>query len=268
MNVEDITLVELPGGHTTVVAQESRAVSAPPSAGPMSNALALLQAGVTIEQMRDMLALQREFEAGEARKAFHEAMANFKAEPLTIFKNKQVGYKTKEGEFVGYAHAELSDVVEVVVPAMARHGLSSRWDVQQESQRIKVTCHVTHRLGHSESISMDGAPDSSGKKNVIQQVASTVTYLQRYTLLAITGLSAKSVNPDDDGAGGADDKRDPADGIDAELLQRARDASMQGWVAFSKFVKGCTEMDRKALEPMSASLKDAAKAADAAGGAK
>jgi hypothetical protein len=149
--------------------------------------------------------LQERWEANEARKAFVVAMAAFKAEPVEIFKRKQVGYKTKEGDFVGYKHAELSDVTDAITPAMARHGLSFDWDIHQGNGSITVDCVVTHVLGHSKKVTMSGAPDSSGKKNQIQQTASTVTYLQRYTLLSVTGMSTK--DEDDDGAGGAADSQ-------------------------------------------------------------
>ena len=43
---------------------------------------------------------------------------------------------------------------------------------------------------------MTAPPDGSGKKNQIQQIASTVTYLERYTLFAILGLA--SADQDDD----------------------------------------------------------------------
>ena len=75
---------------------------------------------------------------------------------------------------------------------MGRHGLSYRWDIGQRDGRIHVSCIVTHKAGHSETVTMDAAPDNSGKKNSIQQIASSVTYLQRYTLLAIAGLATKS----------------------------------------------------------------------------
>lgn len=167
-------------------------------------AMAVAQ-GADLDRLERLMALQERWEAGEARKAFTQAMTDFKAEPLEIFKRKQVGYTTKEGEFVGYKHAQLCDVVDVVVPAMAKHGLSHRWDVKQDNGRILVTCTVTHRAGHSESVTLDGAPDNSGKKNAIQQVASTIQYLERYSLLAITGLSTKDErHGDDDGQGGQD----------------------------------------------------------------
>ena len=155
--------------------------------------------GADLDRLERLMALQERWEAGEARKAFVAAMTDFKSEPLEIFKRKQVGYSDKQGNFVGYKHAELSDITDVVVPAMARHGLSHRWDVKKEAQRVVVSCIITHKLGHSEAVTMDAAPDDSGKKNSIQQVASAVTYLERYTLLAATGMSTKE-QVDDDGA--------------------------------------------------------------------
>ena len=178
-------------------AAPSRAVAAMPT--PAHLLQMAVEQGADLDRLERLMALQERWEAGEARKAFVQAMTEFKAEPLEIFKRKSVGYTTKEGDHVGYKHAELSDVADVIVPAMARHGLSHRWDVRQENARVTVTCTVTHRAGHSESVTMDAAPDNSGKKNSIQQVASAVTYLQRYTLLAIAGLATKSV--DDDGRG-------------------------------------------------------------------
>lgn len=163
-----------------------------------------VEQGADLDRLERLMALQERWESNEARKAFTVAMTAFKAEPLTIFKRKQVGYTTKEGEFVGYTHAELSDVTEVVGPAMARHGLSYRWSVKQEGGRVNVSCIVMHQLGHTESVTMDAAPDASGKKNAVQQIASACTYLQRYTLLAVTGMSTKGMDDDGDGAGDAD----------------------------------------------------------------
>jgi hypothetical protein len=159
-----------------------------------------------IDKVQRLLDVKERWEAIEASKAFVEAMAAFKREPVEIFKRKQVGYNTKDGDFVGYKHAELSDVTDAIAPAMARHGLSFDWDIHQGSGLITVDCVVTHVLGHSKKVTMSGAPDSSGKKNQIQQVASTITYLQRYTLLAVTGMSTKG--EDDDGGGGTDDGDD------------------------------------------------------------
>jgi hypothetical protein len=164
--------------------------------GPLSMAMQAIKAGMCIADMRAMLDLQKDWEANEARKAYALAMSAFKAEPVGIFKTKAVGYIANDGSLVTYNHAELSDVTTAISPAMSRHQLSHRWDVAQENGLITVKCLITHSMGHSESISMTASSDNSGGKNAIQQIASTVSYLQRYTLLAITGMSAKGIDDD------------------------------------------------------------------------
>jgi hypothetical protein len=194
---------------------------------------AAIENNFDLDQVRELYALKRQYEADEARKSFTVAMTEFKAEPLVIEKTKLVSMKLKDrqgnlsGEKAEYMHAELSGVVAVVMPAMARHGLSHRWNVRQEGQIISVDCIITHAQGHSEIVTMHGMPDDSGRKNLIQQTASTVTYLQRYTLMAACGVAAKGI--DDDGRGGPEEITD----ADAEIVQKWLDA-----------IKACTDMEQ------------------------
>ena len=226
--------------------------------GPLAMALQAVKAGMSVADMRAMLDLQKDWEANEARKAYVAAMAEFKRNPPEIFKRKQVAFTTRDGDTTSYKHATLGDVTTAIINGLAQHGISHRWDTKQDGGRIIVTCILTHNLGHSESTSLEGAPDASGKKNGIQQVASTVTYLQRYTLLGASGLATKD-EEDDDGAGAT-----PPPEVPAELLGAARDASMLGWKALAQFIKDRTEAEVKLLEPESDKLKAAAKAADKA----
>lgn len=156
--------------------------------------------GASLEEMRQYMDLQDRMEANEARKAFVAAMAAFKKNPPQILKEKFVGYVNRDGTKTGYSHATLGSVCNAVVEAMGAHGISHRWVTEQPaSGMIAVTCILTHCLGHSENNRMEAPPDNSGKKNVIQQIASTQSYLQRYTLLAACGL-ATNEQTDDDGA--------------------------------------------------------------------
>lgn len=161
-----------------------------------------MQRGMDAEALGKLLELQQRWEADQARKAFVQAMAAFKAEPLKIDKKKAVEHN---GKYM-YSHATLAQVVDAVVGALSKHGLSHRWETQQEGELITVSCVITHELGHSERTTLSGAPDKSGAKNSIQAVGSTVTYLQRYTLMAATGLAAHDM--DDDGR-----KAEPAETI-------------------------------------------------------
>jgi len=232
----------------TVIDMPSTAVQiAPQTALAPTTPAALLElavrSGASMETLERMMALQERWEANEARKAFTLAMTEFKCEPLDIFKKKNVGYKTKEGDFVGYKHAELADVADVVVPALARHGLSHRWDIKQGDGRITVTCTVTHKAGHSESVTMDAAPDNSGKKNAIQQVASSVTYCQRYTLLAITGLATKDGSDDDGRGAGPATPAGMADDLCEKAAQAKTVEALEGvWSAGVAAIRAAKDM--------------------------
>lgn len=155
-----------------------------------------LDNGADIDKLEKLMAMQIQWEEREAKKAYVVAMADFKKNPPEIVKTKLV-------EFSGtsYKHATLGDVAKAVIEALARHGFSHRWDVTQPGDgRIIVKCVITHEMGHSETNNMESGADNSGKKNSIQAVASAITYMQRYTLLAAVGLATVDES-DDDGAG-------------------------------------------------------------------
>ena len=150
-----------------------------------------VQQGADLDRLEKLMELQSRWEANEARKAWVTAMSAFKANPPEVYKNKHVKYGQTE-----YDHATLDHVVDAIGAALSANGLSHRWDVQQDAGTIRVTCVITHVLGHSESTTMQSGADSSGGKNNIQAIASAVSYLQRYTLLAATGLAARDADDD------------------------------------------------------------------------
>lgn len=150
-----------------------------------------------VNKLAQLLEIRERWEKNEARKAFVSAMNAFKENPPEITKNKAVSFGN-----TSYSHATLDHVCEAVTKALSEHGISHRWKMEQIESAIRVTCILTHDLGHSEETTLQGAADSSGSKNSIQAIGSTVTYLQRYTLLAATGLAA--ANADTDGATNGD----------------------------------------------------------------
>lgn len=181
--------------------QSDLMVITPPSSLSAITPMRLLeiatQQGADVEKLGKLMELQLAWEANEARKAFVAALNAFKANPPSISKNKDVLHN---GVFK-YRHATLDNVSGIIGAGLAAVGISHRWETEQrECGVIKVTCILTHSQGHSERVPLEATPDTSGSKNDIQAVGSTVTYLQRYTLLAATGMAVK--DQDDDGAGG------------------------------------------------------------------
>lgn len=168
--------------------------------GPSALISQALLGSADLEKVEKLLTIQERWEANEAKKAFVVAMAAFKADPPKIEKTKQVSFGSGSGA-TSYKHALLADAAEKINRALSQHGLSAAWSTKQDGEAITVTCSITHSMGHSESTSLSAAPDKSGAKNAIQAIGSTVSYLERYTLFALTGLASHDM--DDDGDKGA-----------------------------------------------------------------
>ena len=162
---------------------------------PMSLIEIAVGQNADVDKLAKLMDLQLRWEANEAKKAFVSAMNAFKANPPEILKNHLVSYEAR-GQQVSYKHATLDHVCDAVTEALSKQGISHRWRLEQTGAEIRVTCILTHEMGHSEETTLMGGPDDTGSKNKIQSISSTVTYLERYTLLAATGLAAKG---DDDG---------------------------------------------------------------------
>jgi hypothetical protein len=216
-----------------------------PDATPAGLIQYAMRAGnVDIEKLQQLFELQKAYEANEARKAYVAAMVEFKKNPPEIFKTAHVKFGTTE-----YMHATLGEVCSITAAALADHGISHRWDTEQGDQgRIKVTCILTHQLGHSERTELSSGADKSGGKNDIQAIASTVSYMQRYTLLAAAGLATKDMDDDSRSRGRAKEstitgkRRDELGEIAAQIREYADKAD--DWGAFSLY-EPITDNDEK-----------------------
>ena len=202
-----------------------------------------LDSNADLDRLERLMRLQQEWEANEARKAYVAAIATFKKNPPTILKATRVNFKNKEGRVTDYMHATLGDVTQPIIEGLAAVGISHRWDVEQpDGGMISVRCILTHEQGHSESVVMRAGRDDSGGKNAIQQVASTITYLERYTLLSITGLATHDM-PDNDGRSQPESKSETtvqqakAVKLD-QVLKALRDANTSDELAAAKDLAG------------------------------
>lgn len=159
--------------------------------------LAAMDKNLDTDKLNQLLEIQAKFEAMEAEKAYNRAMSDFKSNAPTIKKDKLVSYVTDKGT-TQYRHASLGYALTEINPVLSKFGLSLTFRARQENGQTIVTAQVTHLSGHSESTELGASPDSSGGKNGIQSIASTVTYLKRHTAFALLGLEGID---DDDGNG-------------------------------------------------------------------
>lgn len=153
---------------------------------PMDMLNRAVSSGADIVMIEKLMALQERWEAGQARKAFDEAIAAAKAKIKPILKT-QKGHTGK--------YEDLAAIATEIDPILSENGLSYRYRARQD-EKVHVTCVLSHKAGYSEETELSEKPDVGPGRNAIQALGSCLTYLQRYSLKLALGLSAAK---DDDG---------------------------------------------------------------------
>lgn len=153
-----------------------------------------VEQNMDVEKLSKLMDLQDRWEAKNAKKSFLMALSDFQLMAPSIVKRKIVNFTTQKGT-TNYAYAPLSDIIEQIKEPLHQAGLSYRF-VQELGDNIKVTCILSHVDGHSECTTLSSVADGSGNKNNIQGIGSTVTYLQRYTLTGVLGITSADSDMD------------------------------------------------------------------------
>ena len=193
---------------------------------PMAMLSQAMERGLSVDILERLMTLNERWEQGQAKKAFYEAKAAFKAEVPDIIRDK-------DNKQYGSTYASIGNVVNTVNKALSKHGLDAQWDIDQPD-KISVTCILTHTMGYSERVKMTAPADVSGQKNPIQQIKSTTTYLRLATFEAVTGIATKEGSKDDDGNGAGDGSISEEQADELLALAEAVGASKQ---AFCQYLK-------------------------------
>ena len=185
--------------------------SEPPSVAGGGGLLAVIERLATnpalnFEVFDRLLIARLQEEDRAAERAFNLAMSQAKGMLSPVLKTRDVDFTSAKGTRTKYKYEAFADVAKSVDPVFATHGLSYRFSIAQDGDKLTVTCVISHSDGHSERISLEGKvdPGSTGMSNV-QALGSALTYLQRYSLRAAIGLAA-GVDDDGRGAGGTSPK--------------------------------------------------------------
>lgn len=120
-------------------------------------------------------------------KTLAEALAAFQADLPKI-------KKSSTNPHFHSKYASLEDISNVVLPALAKHGMS--WSTAPQMQDGKFVLHYCLTLSKAEQIEGDWPlPEPSAN---VQTTGSHLTYARRYCLCAVTGVA-----PDEDDDGNA-----------------------------------------------------------------
>lgn len=162
---------------------------------PDSSFMALVDKlhGMPPEAIGSVLDSYERFLKIQAKQAFDVAMGELKRNIPQIVKNKLADMNGK----YSYKYATLEDICDKLDPCLTAHGFGYRWTTHPSDKGVVIGCILTHLQGHNEETLMPVAPhDNSGGKNPIQAIGSTLSYLQRYSLLMALGIAPRNVDTD------------------------------------------------------------------------
>lgn len=168
---------------------------------------------VDIEKLKALMAMRKEFLAEKQRVAFDAAFAEMQPELPTIDRNGRIVVFSKADRDVGKTdgkpiqntpYALFEDINEAARPILARHGfgLSFRTGAAPDG-KLRITGILSHKDGHRETDFIDLQHDSTGSKNAVQAVGSSVSYGKRYTTINLLNIVSRAPQErDDDGKKG------------------------------------------------------------------
>lgn len=118
------------------------------------------------------------------------ALAAFQAEMPTVPKSHRASVPTKSGGSYSYTYADLADVSAAVTPLLAKHGLAFSCCPRPADRGYELVGRLLHTSGES----VEGSLPLNG--GTPQELGSSLTYMRRYLLGALTGVVT---DDDDDG---------------------------------------------------------------------
>lgn len=158
--------------------------------------------GADANQLSKLTDLYERWQSRAAAESFQRALVSFRTEVRPIIKDTPVGYDSSKpgGSRTEFSYASLHSIDSTITPVLSKYGLTATWKIiDQAKDWIKVRCTLTHLDGHKDVAELGGPPDKTGGKNDVQAIGSTVSLLERYTLIAVCGLTTRE--QDDDGNG-------------------------------------------------------------------
>ena len=227
--------------------------------------LALSDPAVGPEKAREAFALFRDMERWDAEKQFTAALSRLQQRLPRIKKHGKIEFESKRtNTSQSTPYALFEDIDKAIRPMLDEEGFSIAFGTAPlEKGGLLVTATLSHKAGHSRTESMPLPFDTSGSKNSIQAVGSTLSYGKRYLVCAMLNIITEGEDDDGRAISTLDEgQRQSIEDMLLEMPAESRDHMLRaiGYDAVSDIQKGAfvatmswLRAKRKALGLMSQS---------------
>jgi hypothetical protein len=148
--------------------------------------------------MEKLLNMQMTIMAKQAEMAYGAAMGRLQKKLPRITKKGRIAFTDKKGNERDTPYAKYEDIDLVIRPLMLEEGFILDFDTKWGNDGATIYCTISHSEGHTKTSEMRLPLDSSGSKNSLQAMGSTISYGQRYLVKMMLNLIFE--DEDNDGA--------------------------------------------------------------------
>ena len=161
------------------------------------------------DKLNALLGMQERVMDRQARQAFDDAFARMSPHLPTIDRKGKIEVRAKDqrtGDRTGNVtqstpYPKWEDVREAVVPVLTRYGFAIRFKTGKTPEGLVKVIGILSGHGWREESDVDLQHDSSGSKNNVQAVASSVSYGKRIVAGALLNFVSRGEDDDGNAAG-------------------------------------------------------------------
>lgn len=157
----------------------------PAKRDPMELLSMAVEQGADPDKLGQLMELQRQWQADRAAETFADRLAAFQAECPQIEKKRGADFKGQHA----YNFASLDDIMRIVQPILAKHGLTVGFSAETNDAGTLVTVECRVRCGSHVEVTRSTFPlPDSMRVNKTQQMGAALSYAKRYALCAALNI--------------------------------------------------------------------------------
>jgi hypothetical protein len=172
---------------------------------------AALNPAVDVDKMMKLMDMRDKFMERQAKVEFDAALAIMQPQLPQVDRNGRIViYSKADREKSGgptpndrpqqsTPYALWEDINAAIGPHLAEHGFALRFGTGMSPDgKITVTATLSHKGGHREETTITLQHDSSGSKNPIQAIGSSIAYGKKYTAGLLLNITSRAPGDSDD----------------------------------------------------------------------
>lgn len=202
----DIAEKETPvGAQQSVALQDERTVVVNADATSLMAVIsrAASDPNTDVDKLERLMAMYERITDRTAKAEYSAALAELQPKLPVIDRRGTIVVPPKDGK-TGHTtpYARWEDINDAIREPLAQHGFALSFRVAKSDDRVVVTGILSHRAGHAEETTLSLPMDTTGSKNNVQAIGSSVSYGKRYTACALLNITTRG--EDDDGKAAGD----------------------------------------------------------------